>query len=73
MRTLLVLAFAEQPELAGVARRLRHAEMLERQRRQQPTARRALQETLLDQIRLDDVLKRVARLVPLSMVKVDMA
>ena len=39
-----------------------HAQMLERQRRQHAAARRALDEALLDQIGLDDLLDRVARL-----------
>src|SRR5674476_1109513 len=55
--TVSVLFFLpKQPELARVARRLLQAEMLERGRGEQPPARRALQQTLLDQERLDDVL-----------------
>src|ERR1019366_9171780 len=57
-----VLFLPEQPELARIARRLLQAEMLEGMRGEQPPARRALDETLLDQERLDDVLDGVARL-----------
>src|SRR5664279_4180096 len=53
--TLILFPAPEQPELARIARRLRQAEMLERMRSEQPSARRALDETLLDQERLDDV------------------
>src|SRR5262249_61297088 len=60
--TRLLLLRAEQSELRRIARRLGHAEVAERMRRDEPPARRALQEPALDQIRLDDVLDRVARL-----------
>ena len=52
----------EQPELPRIARRLGQPEMPERMAGEQAPARRALQEALLDQIRLDDLLDRVARL-----------
>ena len=48
--------------LQRLARRLGEAEMAEGVRGQQAAARRALHEALLDQIGLDDVLDRVARL-----------
>src|SRR5690349_17335846 len=59
---LLVLFAREQPELARVALRLGEAEMLERRAGEQSSPRRALEKALLDQIRLYDVLERVARL-----------
>src|SRR5436305_13113373 len=59
---LFVAAVAEQPELRGIARRFSEAEMAEGLWRQQPTARRALEQAALDQVRLDDVLDGVARL-----------
>src|SRR5215475_9746566 len=52
----------EQPELPRIARGLGEAEITEGMRRQQPAARRALDEALLDHERLDDLLDRVARL-----------
>ena len=57
---LVLIVPAEQPELARVARGLGEAEMLEGVRGQQPSARGALDEALLDQKRLDDVLDGVA-------------
>src|SRR5690606_4302530 len=53
----------EQARLhAGEALRRRQAEVLESLRRQHPPARRALDEALLDEIGLDDLFDRVARL-----------
>ena len=52
----------EQSELRRIARGRREAEMAEGVGRQHAAARRALDEALLDQERLDDVLDRVARL-----------
>src|SRR5947209_3220085 len=45
-----ILALAEQAELRGIALRLGQAEMAERMAGEQPPARRALHEPLLDQI-----------------------
>src|SRR5262249_41259101 len=53
-------SLAEQAELRGIARRLGKTEMAEGMRRQQPTARSALEETALDQERLYDFLDGVA-------------
>src|SRR5262245_19366831 len=58
---LVLVSLPEQPELRGIARGLRQAEMPERMRGEQPPARRALDEALLDQERLDDLLDGVAR------------
>src|SRR5690242_17635659 len=58
----LTFVLVEQPELRGIARGLRQAEMAEGVAGKQTAARRTLQETLLDQERLNDVLDRVARL-----------
>ena len=62
MTNLLHLTIAEQSELRGIARRFGQAEMAEGMRRDQTATRRALQKPALDQIRLDDVFDRVARL-----------
>src|SRR6185312_3986624 len=62
VRSLTVVLARKQAELAGVALRLGKAEVFERRTCEQAAARRALQEALLDQVRLDDVLERVARL-----------
>src|SRR5262245_24774368 len=59
---LILRSFAEQAELRGIARRLGKTEMAEGVRRQQPTARSALQETPLDQEGLDNFFDCVARL-----------
>src|SRR5262245_43889597 len=59
---LVLLLLPEQPELRRIARGLGEAEVAEGMRRQQPAARRALDEALLDHERLDDLLDRVARL-----------
>ena len=56
---LLVL---EQSRLRSLAARLGEAEMTEGVRRQEPSARRPLHKAELDEIGLDDVLDRVARL-----------
>src|ERR1043166_5265986 len=56
------IAAGEQLELPGIARWLGEAEVAERMSGEQPPARRALHEALLDQERLDDLLDRVARL-----------
>src|SRR5689334_22915276 len=62
-RSAIVLAIPEQAELGDLSSgRLLEPEMAKSVRRQKPSARRALQETLLDQVRLDDVLDGVARL-----------
>src|SRR6266851_5815136 len=58
----LLLPLSEQAELRGIARRLGEAEMAEGVRGEQPPTRGALDKTLLDQERLDDLLDRVARL-----------
>ena len=52
----------EEAELAGIALRLGKTEMAEGGRGEQPAARRALHEALLDEEGLDDVFDRVARL-----------
>ena len=62
MRSDVVILAAEKAELRRIARRLGETEMLEGMAGQQPPARRALDEALLDQERLDDVLDGVARL-----------
>src|SRR5262249_9174760 len=59
---LVFPSLAAQPPLCRIARGLGEAEMAEGMRRQQPPARRALDEAFLDQERLDDVLDGVARL-----------
>src|SRR5262245_37127802 len=59
---LILLLLPEQPELRRIARGLGEAEVAEGVRGQQPAARRALDEALLDHERLDDLLDRVARL-----------
>ena len=56
------LVRTEQPELRRIARRLREAEVAEGVAGDQPAARGPLQQSALDQIRLDDVLDGVARL-----------
>src|SRR5436309_7751721 len=61
-RSVVVARVAEQSELRRIARGLGQAEMAEGVRGQQPAAWRALQIAALDQIWLDDVLDRVARL-----------
>src|SRR5438309_105305 len=61
-RRALLFPLAKQPELRGIARRLGEAEMAEGVRREQASARGALDETFLDQKRLDDLLDGVARL-----------
>src|SRR5260370_42703302 len=62
-RSLAILrSLLEQLKLSGIAGGLGKPEVPERVRGQQPAARRALQETALNQERLDDVLDRVARL-----------
>src|SRR4029079_13770771 len=53
------IVFRKETELARVARGLRQAKVLERQAGEQSSARRALQEALLDQKRLDNVLDRI--------------
>ena len=53
---------AQTTRTGRIARRLREAEMPERCAGEQPPARGALDEALLDQKRLDDVLDGVARL-----------
>src|SRR5947207_4410881 len=55
-------SLSKQDELRGIARRLGKPEMSEGMRGQQPSARGALDEALLDQERLDDLLDGVARL-----------
>src|SRR4029079_2045910 len=55
-------ALIEQAELRRIARWLRQPELAEGVTGQQAAARRALQEALLDQKRLDDLLDCVARL-----------
>src|SRR5262249_16316231 len=55
-------ALPEQAELRRIACGLCEPEMTERVRRQQPAARGALQETALNEERLDDFLDGVARL-----------
>src|SRR4029078_497666 len=60
--SLVVVAVRKQSELRRVARGLGQTEMLERVRGDQPAARGALQESLLDQERLDDLLDGIARL-----------
>src|SRR5271169_6622303 len=61
-RASVILALAEQAELRGIAPRLGETEMAERMAGQEPAARGALDEALLDQERLDDLLDGVARL-----------
>src|SRR5665213_1426104 len=56
----LILVSGEHPKLVRITRRFGEAEMLEGVRGQQPPARRALDEALLDQERLDNVLDGVA-------------
>src|SRR5262245_3285872 len=58
---LIFRSLAEQTKLRGIARRLGKTEMAEGVRRQQPTARSALEETALDQERLYNFLDCVAR------------
>src|SRR5438045_3610361 len=58
---LAVVTSVEQAELRRIARRLGEAEVAEGMRGEQAPARRPLQEAALDQVRLDDVLYRVAR------------
>src|SRR5262249_56291694 len=55
MTNLLHLTIAEQPELRRVARRFGQSEMAERVRGNQSAARRALQQSALNEIWLDDV------------------
>src|SRR5438046_2255009 len=62
-RSLAILrSFLEQLKLSGIACGLGEPEVLERVRGQEPAAGRALQETALNQERLDDVLDRITRL-----------
>src|SRR6516162_9728564 len=58
----ILRSLAKQPELRWIARGLCQPEMTEGVRGQEPTARRALEKTFLDQKRLDDFLDGVARL-----------
>src|SRR5262245_32960048 len=58
----LIVVLGEQAELRGIARRFGKPEMAEGMAGQQPPARGALHEALLDQERLDDLLDGVARL-----------
>src|SRR5580704_16792832 len=57
-----LLLLLEQRRLRSLAPRLGEAEMTEGVRRQEAPARRALHEAKLDEIGLDDVLDRIARL-----------
>src|SRR5579885_3836104 len=57
-----VVTLIEQRHLCRIARGFGKTEMLEGVRGKHSPARRALDEAFLDQIRLDDVLDRVARL-----------
>src|SRR5262245_60611596 len=61
-RSIVGFVAVEKSELRRVARRLGETEMAEGMRREQPPARRALDESLLNQKRLDDLLDRIARL-----------
>src|SRR5471030_3065965 len=58
----LALVAAKKTELRRIARGLGEAEVLERVSGDQPAARRALQEPLLNEKRLDDFLDGIARL-----------
>src|ERR1700759_4917734 len=62
LRSIVVVAVPEQPELRRIARGLRETEMTEGMGGQQAAARGALQIAALNQKRFDDVLDRVARL-----------
>src|ERR1700722_15262316 len=61
-RASVIPARPAQAELRGIAARLGETEMADRVAGQEPPARGALDEALLDQERLDDLLDGVARL-----------
>src|SRR5262249_14921164 len=62
LRLLVLSSIPEQLKLPRIAGRLCEPEVAEGMRGEQATARRALDEALLDEERLDDVLDGVARL-----------